>query len=323
MVIFTRVLLLFSFLIVAKVATAQDDLLSLIDDGKDEKPAKIFATFKTYRLGNAQTTETVKKKHLDFRISHRFGNMYDATLSNPVNETFQTYLGFDLATDIRNSFDYGVTENITLGIGRSKMRKILDGSIKWRILQQTAKFKIPVSIALFGDLGYTHARTNEVSMYDGVDRNADPSIKFPNELHRFNYFTQIIIASKLNEWFSVEVLPSYTHRNFIKENINTANGAKDMNSFFSMGIGARLKVTKRMCLISDYFYNVGDYYNGNPLIKNPLSFGFEMETGGHVFSLFFTNASGLIENNFIPYTTDSWQKGQVKFGFSISRVFSM
>jgi len=323
MVIFTRTLLLFSFVLSVNSFFAQDDLLSLIDDGKDEKPQKVFATFKTYRLGNAQTTETVKKKHMDFRISHRFGNMYDATLPNPINETFQTYLGFDVATDIRNSFDFGITDDITLGIGRSKMRKIIDGSIKWRILQQTANFKMPISLAVFADVGYTHAKTNEASMYDGIDRNADPSIKFPNELHRFNYFTQIIIASKLNEWFSFELLPSYMHRNFIKENINTENGAKDVNSFFSMGVGGRLKVTKRMCIISDYFYNVSDFYTGNPTAKNPLSFGFEMETGGHVFSLFFTNASGLIENNFIPYTTDSWTKGQAKFGFSISRVFSL
>src|SRR6185369_2475099 len=98
------------FLILAVFASksflAQEDLLSLVEDKKDEGPKKVYATFKTVRIGNAQTIETVKKKHLDFRISHRFGNIYNSDVKpNPINETFQTYLGFDNASDIRNSFD--------------------------------------------------------------------------------------------------------------------------------------------------------------------------------------------------------------------------
>jgi hypothetical protein len=316
MSIFTRSLLLVSFILAGNTFYCQDDLLDLLDDKKDEGPVKVFATFKTYRLGNAQTIETVKKKHLDFRISHRFGNIYDKTLPNPINETGQTWVGFDNATDIRTSFDYGVTEDITLGIGRSKMRKIVDGSIKWRILKQTTKFEMPVSLAVFADVGYSHSPMGDI--YNGIVKDFET-----NELHRLNYFTQIIIASKVNDWLSMEILPSYMHQNFIKEDVNPNNSAVAENGFLTVGFGARIKVTKRMSLIGDYFYNVSDFYTNNPGAKNPLSFGVEMETGGHVFSLFFTNASGLIENNYIPYTRDSWQNGQVKFGFSISRVFSL
>jgi hypothetical protein len=113
------------------------------------------------------------------------------------------------------------------------------------------------------------------------------------------------------------------HRNFIKEKINTENGAYDVNGFFCIGFGGRIKLNKRLSFIGDYFYNAAPFYKNNDKVFNPLSLGFEIETGGHVFSLFFTNASGLIENNFIPYTTDSWNKGQVKFGFSISRTFAL
>lgn len=314
--VFTRPFLAFAFISLSFISLAQDDLLSMVEDPADNKPKKVSATFKTYRLGNAQTTETVKKKHLDFRISHRFGNIYDNTLSNPINQTGQSWLGFDAATDIRTSFDYGLTENITLGIGRSKLNKLVDGSIKWRFLQQKENFKVPFSMAFFGDIGYTHAPTSDI--YAGVVKDFNT-----NEAHRLNYVAQLIIASKINERLSIEVLPGYIHRNFIKEAVNTNNGAAAQNGFASIGIGARLKLTKRVCLISDYFYNANPFYANNPVAKNPLSFGVELETGGHVFSLFFTNASGLIENNFIPYTTDSWQNGQVKFGFSISRVFAL
>lgn len=292
----------------------EEDLLSMVDDGP-KKNEPVYATFKTYRLGNAQTIETVKKNHLDFRIAHRFGNIYNSDLPNPINETFQSFYGFDNNTDIRFSFDYGITDDITIGIGRSAMNKLFDGSIKWKLLKQTTNFKVPVSITFFGDLGYCFAPTSE--LYRGITKNFET-----NELHRFNYISQLVIASKLNKAISLEILPTYVHRNFIVQNINTNNDAEDVNGFMALGIGGRIKLTKRVCLIGDYFYNFADFYKNNDKIKMPLALGVELETGGHVFSLFFTNAGGLIENNFIPYTYDSWSKGQVKFGFNISRTFA-
>jgi hypothetical protein len=296
---------------------AQDDLLSLVEDKKDEGPKTIYATFKTYHLGNAQTIECVKKNNLDFRISHRFGNIYNSNFGqDALNESAHTYFGLDNAADIRLSYDYGITDNLTIGIGRSRFNELYDGSIKWRFLQQKEKFKIPVSMALFLDLGYTSRKTSDI--YNGIVKDFET-----NELHRFNYFSQLIIASKLTSWLSLEILPSYYHRNYIKQAINPNNGSEDVNGLFSLGFGGRLKLTKRLCVIGDYFYNFAPYYQNNPNAFNPLALGFEIETGGHVFSMFFTNASGLVENNYIPYTTDTWTKGQVKFGFCISRTFAL
>lgn len=294
---------------------AQDDLLSLVEDNKDAGPKKVYATFKTVKIGNAQTIETVKKKHLDYRISHRFGNTYNSDLKNPLNQTFQTFLGFDAASDIRMSFDYGLTDNLSVGIGRSR-NKLVDGNLKWKLLSQTSNFSMPVSVALFSSVGYFHSPTSDI--YSGVVKDFAT-----NELHRVNYFTQVIIASKVNDWLSVEVLPSYMYRNFIKENINSNNQAADVNGFFTLGIGGRVKLTKRVSIIGDYFYNFAKFYQNNDKAFSPLSLGFELETGGHVFSLFYTNASYLVENNFIPNTTDTWTKGQVKFGFCISRTFAL
>jgi hypothetical protein len=296
--------------------TAQEDLLSLVEDKKDEAPKKVYATFKTVRIGNAQTIETVKKKHLDFRIAHRFGNIYDANLKNPINETFQSFLGFDNASDIRISFDYGLRDNLSVGIGRSKFNKLADANLKWKILEQTTNFKVPVSIAFFTSVGYSHAPSQV--LYSGIVKDFKT-----DELHRFNYFNQLIIASKLSDWLSLEVLPSYLHRNFIKESTNANNNASDVNGLFSLGVGGRLKFTKRLSLIADYFYNFSPYFQNNDKAHNPLALGIEIETGGHVFSLFYTNASALSENNLIPYTSDSWAKGQVKFGFCISRTFAL
>lgn len=310
----SKVALLFTFFSIF-VFAQEEDLLSLIEE-KPAGPKKVYATFKTYRLGNCQTIETVKAKHLDFRISHRFGNLYNTNDPNPINQTFQTFFGFDAVNDIRFSLDYGINDDITVGIGRSRMNKQIDGSIKWRFLEQTADFKIPLTIAFFGDVGYNHTTTD--ILYNGINKDFKT-----NELHRLNYVTQLIIASKISNAISLELLPTYIHRNFITQRINLSDGSQDVNALFSLGIGGRVKMTKRLSFIGDYFYNFAPFFKNNDGAKNPLSLGFELETGGHVFSLFFTNAAGLIENNFIPYTTDSWSKGQVKFGFCISRTFAL
>jgi len=309
-------LIVLAALLSACTIYAQDDLLSMVEEPADNKPKRVYATFKTVRIGNAQSIETVKKKHLDFRISHRFGNIYNDELG--INETFQTFFGFDNINDVRFSLDYGLTEDITIAIGRSQMNRLIDGSVKYRFLHQNSDFSIPVSVALFAATAYSHDHPQ--SIY-GEYFNVKPYDT--KELHRFSYFTQLIIACKLNDYISLEILPSYMHRNFIKESTNASNGAQDQNGFVTIGFGGRIKLSKRVSFIGDYFYNVSDYYKNNDVAFNPLSLGFEIETGGHVFSLFFTNASGLIENNFIPYTTETWSRGQVKFGFTISRTFAL
>ncbi len=294
---------------------AQEDLLSLVDQ-KDDGPRKVYATFKTTKIGNAQSIETVKNKHLDFKISHRFGNITDANQKNPINYSGQNFFGFDNASDIRFSFDYGLTENITLGIGRSRMKHIIDGNIKWKILQQTSDFRMPISLALFSSTGYSHDPMK--SIYGNIVKDFKS-----NELHRFNFFNQLIIACKINDMISMELLPSYMYRNYIIESINSKNNAADQNGFFTLGIGGRIKISKRASIVGDYYYNFAKYYQNNSSVFMPLSLGYEVETGGHVFTLLFTNAPGLIENNFIPYTSDTWTKGQVKFGFCISRTFAL
>ena len=297
---------------------AQDDLLGMVEEPATEAK-QVYATFKTVKIGNAQSIETVKKNHLDFRISHRFGNVYDKNNGNQAtNTTFQTFFGFDDLRDVRFSLDYGITDDLTVALGRSQMNRLLDGSLKYRFLKQTSDFSMPVTVAFFGCVGYTHdVPANFYGAYYPVKTYKT------NELHRLNYFTQLIIASKLTDAISLELLPGYMHRNFIIEKTNASNDQVDQNSFFTLGFGGRIKLSKRVSFIGDYFYNFAGYYQENTAAFNPLALGFEIETGGHVFSLFFTNASGLIENNFIPYTTDTWSKGQVKFGFTISRTFTL
>lgn len=310
--IITAILLTISF----NTVFAQDDMLNLLDSiGGKKNHEKSIATFKGSKIINAQTTETVKAKTCDFSITHRFGN-----IGVKSNGGGHTLYGLDNITDVRFGFDFGITNDFTLGIGRSKQEELLDGFVKWRLLSQTTDYHVPFSLAFYGDMSYNPREAN--LFYNGID----PATKFEQKtIQRIAYNAQLIFAIKLGWRFSMELIPSYQHRNYVLANINPDNGAIESNELFSMGGGFRFKFTNRVALIVDYFHNFSEYRTNNSAYPfyNPLAIGLEIETGGHVFHLNFTNASGIIENNFLVNTTDDWLKGGYKFGFNISRVFNL
>jgi hypothetical protein len=316
MVLLKKTLVVIITTALAANAFAQDDLLSLADaEDTGKKHEKVIATFKTSKVINIQSTETVKAKTMDFRVTHRFGSIGSASGGGP-----HTLYGFDNSTDIRISFDFGITDNLTLGVGRSKQNELLDGLVKYRILTQTTDNHIPISLAFYGDMSYNPQQASQ--FYSGMA----PTTGFKqNDIHRFSYTSQLIIARKFGSRFSMELVPTFQHRNFVLANINADNGAAEMNDLLALGGGFRLKLTKRLSFIADYYYTFSKYRMNNSAnpFYNPLALGVEIETGGHVFHINFTNASGIIENNYLPNTTDSWLKGGYKFGFNISRVFNL
>ncbi len=305
----------FLFAVLSSGAFAQDDMLSMMEESQPKTHEKVVATFKGSKVINAQTTETVKARTCDFNIAHLFGN-----IGVQSNGGVHSLYGLDNVSDVRFGFDFGITNNLTLGIGRSKQSEMIDGLVKYRILTQTTDNHIPLSLAVYSDLGYNPQSAPK--FYDGLATNTDFKQK---EIHRISYVSQIIIARKFGSRFSMELLPTYQHRNYVLATINANNGAAETNDLISMGAAVRYKLTNRLLIIADYFYTFSKYRNNNttPAFYNPLAIGLEIETGGHVFHLNFTNVSGIVENNFIPKTTDSWLKGGFKFGFNISRVFNV
>ena len=296
-------------------ARAQD-LEQMMDSMNSNTPPvveKVTATFKTNKIINAHSIETVKKGTLDFRVTHRFGNIGSGSGGG-----VHTLYGFDSSDDIRISFDYGICDNLQIGIARNKRWENLDGSLKWRFLSQTKESGSPISVVLYSNAAFSPVKEDE--LYLGVDSTVARKMA-----HRFSYTTQLIVARKFNWRLSLELIGSYNHRNFVKNYQNPDNGAFDANDIFSAGIAGRFKITKRFSFVFDYLYNFSKYRTGNSLTEyyNPLGLGFEIETGGHVFTLNFTNAKGIIENDFIPNTTDDWLQGGYKFGFNISRVFTI
>lgn len=299
-----KILLLLALSSYISTAWAQDDLKAMMEDDTKEEKQAVSATFKTTKLVNMQTIEQVKKGELDFRIAHRFD---DAGTANSASTAF----GFDNVTDIRFSFDYGIKDWWAIGVARSKgatyHRQILDYNTKIKLLSQTTNNKVPVSVSIYGLGTYT-------PMKSSTDTNA---VNYFNKgAHRMTYAAQILIARKFNSWFSLQLAPTFTHRNYVHYT--------DKNDVFGIGIGGRLKFTKRMGLIADYFMPIrrNNFIDG---VKryNSLGVGLEIETGGHVFHLLFSNNTSMLEPQYLTENNQTWTKGQFRFGFNISRVFNL
>jgi hypothetical protein len=282
-----RYLIIFA-LVCSPIVKAQDDLLSLLE--LEDAPQEVTATFKGTRIINGQSVELPAKGNLQFLIEHRFGT---------INSGAYELWGLDQA-QMRMSFDYGLTNNTAIGLARNSFQKTFEASIKSRLVSQKMNGGSPISIT-----SYNAVFANSIRWANPERANLFSS--------RLSYAHQIMIARKFNSSLSLQLTPSLIHRNLVdKKDIN--------NDYVALGIGGRYKLTKRVSLNAEYFYQ---FKRLNELFENSLSIGFDIETGGHVFQLHVTNSQGMFERAFIGETTGKWSAGDLYFGFNISRVFGL
>jgi hypothetical protein len=268
------------------------ELLSEIDIKEEKKKEFISNAFKSSRVINGHSMEFIGKGVLDVRILHRFGEL---------NSGASNLFGLDEA-NMRFGFDYGLSNRLTVGVGRSTAAKELDGFLKYRpVWQSTGPGSFPVSIVLVTGITV------------GTSPWSDTSHKH-NFNHRMAFYNEMIIGRKFSERFSLQVSPIFVHRNLVAL-------ASEENNVYAIGIGTRFKLSKRIAFVADYHYIAKGLDKDK--YKDPLSLGFDIETGGHVFQLHFSNATGMNEKAFLTNTTGDWGKGEVRFGFNLSRVFSI
>lgn len=271
---------------------AQDeDLLKLLGEEKPKKERTKYA-FKSPRVINGHSMEFLNPGTMDFRILHRFGQL---------NQGYKNFFGLDQAS-MRMGFDFGILQNLMAGIGRSTYKKELDAFIKYApIRQATGPWGSPVTFALVSGI-----------TMDGLPW-ADPNRKnfYTSKLA---YYFQAIIGRKFSEGLTLQIAPTMVHKNLVQQQT-------DVNNIYALGVGGRIKLSKRMAFTWDYSHVIigmpdSGYYH-------PLSVGFDIETGGHVFQLHFSNSTGMNERAFITETTGQWGKAEVRFGFNLSRVFQI
>lgn len=267
------------------------DLLDLL--GEDEPVTNYtYATFKTTRIINGHSIENPADGVLLFMISHRFGKL---------NSGAYEFFGLDQAT-IRLGLEYGIGDRLSVGIGRSSYQKSFDGFLKFKLLRQSSGEKnMPVTATWFSSMDLF-----SLKWQDSERKNYFTS--------RLSYVHQLMIARKFNDYLSIQLTPTFIHKNLV-------SSTTDDNDTYAMGIGGRFKLTQRVSLNAEYFYLLPGSVSESFI--NPLSIGFDIETGGHVFQLHFTNAQPMFERGFITETRGKWKNGDIYFGFNISRVFTL
>ena len=247
-------------------------------------------TFKSTRIVNGQSIENVGPGVLDFKIMHRFG---------PISDGGYNFFGLDQAT-MRIGLDYGLTDRLMVGIGRSTFEKQYDGFLKYKIIrQQQGQRNIPFSVSYASSFVYK-------SLHDAATTYT------PYVSDKFSFSHQLLIASKLNDYLSLQLSPTLIHYNMVDTKTTP-------NDFYSLGVGFRQRVSKRVNITTEYYHR----FNSLEGHYDPLSVGVDIETGGHVFQLHVSNSTGMTDRTFINETSGSWAKGDLRFGFNISRVFTV
>ena len=274
-----------------------DSLMNMLNDGPaSKKKEPVHATFKATRIINGSSVENLGAGVLDFRISHRFGQL---------NQGAQNFFGLDNATT-RLGLDYGITKWLMIGIGHSTLNKENDGFVKARLLRQMME-GMPVTLSYSGSVSVQ--TTPAPTLLPGQDW------KYSNRLY---YAHQLLIARKFSDRISLQLMPTIVHYNLV-------DSSKFSNNTVAIGVGGRIKVSRRMAITGEYYFRATnqDMLYANATTYNALSIGLDIETGGHVFQLVFSNSQGMTDRSFIGQTTDSWGKGALHFGFNISRVFTI
>ncbi len=282
--------LLMLFLISGPIRAQDEDLLSLLGD--EQVVNFVTASFKTSRVVNLHSLENTAPGVMDFKISHRFGT---------VNSGIQNFFGLDNSS-IRLGFEFGLTPHLMVGFGRSSFEKNIDGFFKLKLLRQsTGKRNMPISVLLFG------SSVIKTSPFSGP-----PEADFFS--NRLFYTTQLIIGRKFSNNFSLQLSPTYVHRNLVATRV-------EKNDVFALGIGFRQKLSNRVAINAEYIYVPQDQIAIN--LYNSLSIGFDIETGGHVFQVHLTNSTSMIEKGFVAENNFSWSDMGIHFGFNIARVFTL
>lgn len=291
--IFISFLILFSY-----NSFAQEDLLDELEADVVEDNNVSYA-FKSLKIINLESTKLASKGDFYFIVSHRFGYL---------NQGFDDFFGLDNAfTQLK--FTYGLTEGITIHAARSTFQKTIDLAAKYKIANQKTD-GFPLAITGF----------SSVAINTAMKKDDFPKLQFQN---RLNYVHQLLISRKFNEKLSLQIAPSFVHFNTIDDTFDDLNNMilpnPQDNSQYAIGMGGRYKLSSRLSLNIDYVAHLNRAQQS--IYKNPLAIGLDIETGGHVFQLHFTNARAMHETGFIGQTTGDFFKGEIAFGFNLVRVF--
>ncbi len=281
-------LLVFFFFSTNSSLYAQDDLLAELESQNQDTITKFLPpAFKAFKIANLQSTKVASKKEFYMYLSHRFGD---------VSKGISTFFGLDEA-NTKIELIYGLFEDVQFGISRESYRQTYGLTAKAILARPTKKFPIQLT-------GFT-----AVNMYSDLDNEQFPHLDFD---HQFAYVTQVLASYRFNDGFSVLFTPTYFRQNAVLE-------IEQDHNQFALGMGGRYKLSKRLSVNFDYVWHLNRYSNSR--YYNPISLGLDIDTGGHIFQLLFTNAQSANETAFMSNAEADILSGELYFGFNLIRVF--
>jgi len=269
---------------------SQDDLLNELNSQTKNIKQFNLPAFKAMQIGNLQSTKIADKGDLYLIVSHRFGSF-----KNGIDDFF----GLDQA-NTKIQLAYSFWEGVQLSLSRDSFEKTYSGSAKFRLTKQSNKFLLNI-------VGYASADINSE-----IKKGSYPNLKFGD---RMTYTGQLLVSRRISKKLSLEIAPSFVRQNLQDLNFTRVRTHNQM----LIGLGGRLKVSKRMSINLDYAYNFSKHKNSK--YNNPLTLCVDIETGGHVFQLLFSNARGSNDGAFLTKAQGDWNKGDISFGFNVVRVF--
>jgi hypothetical protein len=275
-----------------KKASAADSLFNAMNSDNKSEPVAIF---ESSRLILSQSSETVKKNNFNVLILHRFGDIAGHLGGG------QYFFGLDNIADVYIGFEYGITNSLNIDIGRSAIPEfggLVDVELKYAVVHQTSDDSSPLGITVIAEPG--------IRLYN----------TYPSFGDRVSYFGQVIFARKFSHSFSLQIAPS-----IVQDNLPVPAVPGNEQTFFSLSASTQLKVTKLMSIVVDYAHPFSSFRNGTNGFTDPLGFGIQMVTGGHVFTINITNARAVNEINYLSDTKSDFSRGQYRLGFTISRTF--
>jgi hypothetical protein len=248
--------------------------------------------FLSKNIAGLGTVQLLQKGDLNSMIQHNFGD---------VRGGIDTFFGVDEGANVRIAFAYGLTNDINIGIGRTSREDNIDFGLDYRLLHQTKSDNIPISLVLKGNLGI---RTQKEAF----------SLTFQE---RLNYLGSVMIGRKFSESFSFQISPMISHFNtVVKRDTNT----ELYNTVYGLGFAGRIKLNERKSLSFEYLPVIGDRITNT---KNHAALVYELETGGHVFQMFFMSGRWFTEQHLLTRTETDFFEPNFRFGFNVNRVFGL
>lgn len=242
---------------------------------------------------NLYTVEPLSKGELHYSIMHTFGE---------VSGGVKNLWGIDQGANVRFSFEYGFGEQFSLGFGRSSMDKVYDISARYSLLRQMQEKGSPLSVTVIPSIGITTASFGFLSR--------DYSFS-----ERLNFNLATPIARKVSDKLSLQIVPMITHFNRVGLELNVADPL--VNTYYSVGVGGRYKIAPRTAVTFQYIPPITDAEN----LDHNIGIGLDIETGGHVFQMFFTTSRALNESYLVSSGNGDFFDGGYRFGFNVNRLF--